>query len=73
MCILHLSSSVGGGLGWKKLPQIWQVNFLMVGEKEPGVPERALDLEPEDLGLGWWLVGSWLNDLRLLRVVTQIL
>lgn len=51
---------------WKKLPQIWQVNILMVGGKEPGVPERALDLEAEDLGLGWWLVGSWLNDLRLL-------
>lgn len=38
---------------WKKLPHIWQVNILMVGGKEPGVPERALDLEPEDLGLGW--------------------
>ncbi|XP_053459418.1 ribosomal oxygenase 1 isoform X2 [Nycticebus coucang] len=31
---------------------------LMVGGKVPGVPERALDLEPEDLGLGWYLVGS---------------
>ncbi|VTJ68738.1 Hypothetical predicted protein [Marmota monax] len=37
---------------------------LMVGGKEPDVPERAL--EPEDLGLGWWLLGSWLSDLRLL-------
>lgn len=61
-------------MGWKKLPHIWQVNILMVGGKEPGVPERALDLEREDLGLGWWLVGSWLNDLRLLlRLGTQIL
>lgn len=51
---------------WKNLPQTWQVNILMVGGREPGVPERALDLEPEDLGLGWWLVGSRLNDLRLL-------
>ncbi|KAM5178404.1 ribosomal oxygenase 1 isoform 2-T2 [Callospermophilus lateralis] len=37
---------------------------LMVGGKEPDVPERAL--EPEDLGLGWWLLGNWLSDLRLL-------
>lgn len=59
---------------WKNLPQMWQVNVPMVGGKEPGVPERVLDLEPEDLGLGWWLVGSWLNDLRLLlHLGTQIL
>ncbi|XP_047718235.1 ribosomal oxygenase 1 isoform X2 [Prionailurus viverrinus] len=59
---------------WKSLPQTWKVNIFMVGGKEPGVPERALDLEPEDLGLGWWLVGSWLNDLRLpLHLGTQIL
>lgn len=38
---------------WKKLPPIWQVNILMIGGNEPGVPRRALDLEPEDLGLGW--------------------
>lgn len=30
----------------------------MVGGREPGVPEGALDLEPENLGLVWWLVGS---------------
>lgn len=48
--------------------------YSHVGGKEPVVPERALDLEPEDLGLGWWLVGSWLNDPRLLlRLGTQIL
>lgn len=51
---------------WKNLPQTWQVNILMVGGREPGVPERVLDLEPEDLDLGWWLVGNRLNDLRLL-------
>jgi len=50
--------SLGGGLGWRNLPQTWQVTVLMVGGREPGVPERARDLEPEDLGLGWWLVGS---------------
>lgn len=58
---------------WKTLSQIWQVNILMVGGKEPGVPERALDLEPEDLGLGWWLVGSWLNDLRLLLLLGTLI
>ena len=42
------------------------MNILMVGGKEPGVPEGALDLELENLDLGRWLVGSWLNDLRLL-------
>lgn len=26
---------------WKKLTQIWQVNILMVGGKEPGVPEST--------------------------------
>lgn len=72
-CSSHFPLSFFSG-SWKKLPPIWQVNILMIGGKEPGVPERALDLEPEDLGLGWWLVGSWLNDLRLLlHLGTQIL
>lgn len=37
-----------------------------MGKEERDVPERALDLEAEDLGLGWWLGGSWASDLRLL-------
>lgn len=42
------------------------MNILMV-EESPGVPEGALDLEPETWvwGGGWW-AASWLNDLRLL-------
>lgn len=30
-------------------------------------------MEPEDLGLGWWLVGSWLNDLRLLLLLGTLI
>lgn len=57
---------------WKKLPHFRQVNILMVGGKEPRVPEST-GLGPEDPGLGWWLVGSWLNDLRLLLHVGTLI
>lgn len=37
---------------WKKLPQIWQVNILIVGGKEPDVPERALGIGTRRSGFG---------------------